>query len=144
MEREGRGGVGLALYKCGSLIVSMALIVLSALGALFARPLLTLVAPGFDAPTMDIAVPVSRLLYLSTFFLGVSSVFGGVLQSLKRFTLYSIAPLIYNVGIIAGTMVAAFADRNVMWVGWGVVLGAFLCFSTDGKYTFGWRISGLV
>ena len=122
-------------------IVSMALIVLSALGALFARPLLTLVAPGFDAPTMDIAVPVSSLLYLSTFFLGVSSVFGGVLQSLKRFTLYSIAPLIYNVGIIAGTMVAAFADRNVMWVGWGVVLGAFLhmFFQLMGSIHSGWR-----
>lgn len=122
-------------------IVSVALIILSVAGAVFARPLLLLVAPGFDASTMDIAVPLSRVLYFSTFFLGVSSVFGGVLQSLKRFTLYSIAPLIYNVGIIVGTLVAAFAGRDVMWVAWGVVLGALLHMLIQllGSLQSGWR-----
>ena len=122
-------------------IMAAALMVLSGLGALFARQLLLLVAPGFDDATVELAVPLSRLLYLSTFFLGISSVFGGILQSFKRFTLYSIAPLLYNIGIIGGTLVAGYSSDNVMWVAWGVVLGALLHLMLQmvGAVHSGWR-----
>jgi len=52
-------------------------------------------------------------------------VFGGVLQSLKRFFLYSLAPIFYNLGIVIGALFF------VKWFGpiglaFGVVIGALM------------------
>ena len=81
--------------------------------------------PGFSAEKKEIAVSFARIMLLSPIFLGVSAVFGGVLVSLKRFVLYSIAPIFYNVGIIIGAVFFV----NILGpsaLAWGVVLGAFL------------------
>ncbi len=85
-------------------------------------------------------------MYVSTILLGFSSVFGGMLQGLKRFTLYAIAPLLYNVGIIAGTSVAFVYGFGIKAVAWGVVLGALLHFGIQviGSVRAGWRYRFLV
>jgi putative peptidoglycan lipid II flippase len=64
-------------------------------------------------------------MFLSPLFLGISGVWGGILQSFKRFLIYSLAPVFYNLGIIIGAL------YFVNWWGitglaWGVALGAFL------------------
>lgn len=126
-------------------VMGVGLLVFSVLGACFAPWILRLVAPGFDADTLARAVSVSRIMYLSTFFLGVSSVFGGVLQGLKHFTLYAIAPLLYNIGIICGILSATFLGGGIVFVAWGVVLGSVLhvLLQLVGALYAGWRYQAL-
>jgi putative peptidoglycan lipid II flippase len=87
-------------------------------------PLAQVIAPGFDpAKQMEVA-QFTRVMLFSQLFLALSMIFGSMLQSLKRFFLYALAPIFYNVGIIIGSLVL------VPWFGsiglaYGVVLGAF-------------------
>lgn len=122
-------------------IMGVCLIVLSILGAIFTPWIIRFVAPGFEGETLQRAIEISRIMYISTVLLGISSVFGGVLQGLKRFTLYAIAPLLYNIGIIVGVLVALFTERGIEVVAWGVVLGAalHLLIQLIGSASSGWR-----
>lgn len=105
----------------------LALALLSIFGVIFAPTLTKLIAPGFDAAQQLDTAKLTQIMFLSPIFLGLSGIMGGVLQSFKRFLIYSLAPIFYNLGIIAG------AVWFVEWWGinglaWGVVLGAFLHF----------------
>lgn len=101
--------------------------VLSFIGILLAKPLTLWLAPGFNAEAQAQAVILTRIMFLSPLFLGMSGVLGGVLQSYKRFFVYSLAPIFYNLGIIFG---ALFLTRyfGLLGLAWGVVLGAFFHF----------------
>jgi putative peptidoglycan lipid II flippase len=80
--------------------------------------------PGFTSLKIDATVPIARILLLSPFFFAVSYVLGGALNANKKFFAYSLAPLVYNVSIIAGGfLVPFFGVRGVAWM---VVLGALL------------------
>jgi putative peptidoglycan lipid II flippase len=103
----------------------LVLIILSALGFIFAKPLTTLIAPGFSPANQIITASVTRIMFLSPIFLGISSIFGGVLQSFKRFIVYSLAPIMYNLGIIIGALYFA-PHFGLNGLAWGVVLGAVL------------------
>jgi len=83
------------------------------------------VAPGFSEEGMAWAVALTRIMLLSPFFFVLSSIFSGVLHYFKRFLIYSTAPLLYNLGIIAGILffVPLF---GLFGLAYGVVLGAFL------------------
>ena len=122
-------------------LTGVALIVLSALGIAFAPWIMRFTAPGFSADLLVQATDISRIMYLSPILLGFSSVFGGILQGLKRFTLYAIAPLFYNIGIIAGATAAFLYGWGIHAVAWGVVLGAFLhlLIQIIGSVRAGWR-----
>ncbi|MDP3985229.1 MAG: lipid II flippase MurJ, partial [bacterium] len=98
------------------------------LGIIFADRLVPMVTPGFDPNALEKTIALTRIMFLSPLFLGLSTVFGGILQSFKRFVIFSLGPIFYNVGIIIG------AEVFSRWWGldglaWGVVLGAFLHFA---------------
>ena len=98
---------------------------LSLVGIIAAPALVRLIAPGFSSADQSLVVSLSRIMFLSPLFLGISGVFGGVLQSFKRFLVYSLAPIFYNLGIIIGALY--FVDLwGVSGLAWGVVLGAIL------------------
>jgi len=84
-----------------------------------------LVTPGFSDEKMQLTVLLTRIMFLSPIILGISGIFGGVLVSMKKFLVYSLAPIMYNLGIIFG---AIFLVKIMGPVGlaWGVVVGAFL------------------
>ncbi len=84
-----------------------------------------LLTPGFSPEKQALTVEMTRIMLLSPIFLGMSAVFGGVLISLKRFFLYSLAPIFYNLGIIFGVLVLA-PRMGSQGLAWGVVVGAFL------------------
>jgi putative peptidoglycan lipid II flippase len=64
-------------------------------------------------------------MFLSPVFLGLSGLFGGVLQSFKRFFLFSLAPVLYNVGIIVGALFFV-KTFGIYGLALGVALGAAL------------------
>ena len=106
-------------------ILGISLLVLAGVGIVFAPILMKLIAPGFSGDKQVLTVALTRIMFLSPIFLGISSVLGGVLQSFKRFFVYSLAPIMYNVGIIIGALYFVPA-YGIYGLAWGVVLGAFL------------------
>lgn len=94
-------------------------------GILGASWLIEFLAPGFSPEKKELTILLTRVMLFSPIFLGVSAVFGGVLVSLKQFFVYSLAPLLYNIGIICGALVLV-PWLGPVGLGWGVVMGAFL------------------
>lgn len=94
-------------------------------GIIFAPWLVHLMVPGFSEEKQVLVVALTRIMLLSPIFLAISAVFGGVLVSFKQFIAYSLAPILYNVGIIFGAILIApfLGERGLAW---GVVLGSFL------------------
>jgi putative peptidoglycan lipid II flippase len=84
-----------------------------------------LIAPGFPEEKRNIAMMLSRIMFISPILLGISNVFGGVLQSFKRFFVYSLSPIFYNIGIIIGALYLS-PVMGPTGLAWGVVLGAAL------------------
>ncbi len=106
-------------------ILVIAMIALSVIVAIFARPFAALIAPGFDGVQQTLVADMTRIMLFAQIFLAISVVFGSMLQSLKRFLLFSLAPIFYNVGIIIGGL--WFTEVfGTIGLAWGVVLGAFL------------------
>lgn len=99
--------------------------ILSIIGIIFAPALTRLITPGFSPEQQTQTAVLTRLMFLSPLFLGISGILGGILQSFKRFMIYSLAPIFYNLGIIVG---ALFFTKwfGVYGLAWGVVLGAGL------------------
>lgn len=106
-------------------LAGIALIVLAAALFLFIPFLLPLVAPGFDAIHIGRAVHITRILLLSPILFGLSSIVSAILHYFQRFYLYSLAPILYNFGIIIGAVFFAprFQEEGLAL---GVVLGAIL------------------
>lgn len=89
---------------------------------IFAPVFLPLIFPGLGENN-ETLVSLTRILLLQPFFLGLSSLLGVVTQAERRFVLYSLSPMLYNVGIIVGA-VALYPVFGLAGLGWGVVLGA--------------------
>lgn len=103
------------------------LILLSLLLFIFAPSLMKLITPGFTPQQIDKASLLTRLMFLSPILLGLSSVFSGILQYFNRFLVYSLTPILYNLGIILGILFLA-PHFGVAGVALGVILGAVLHF----------------
>ena len=106
-------------------ILSMFLLGLSLVGIVFSPILTKLIAPGFSPEKQALTSDLTRIMFLSPIFLGVSSILGGILQSFKRFFVYSLSPIMYNVGIIIGALYLV-PIWGMYGLAWGVAIGAFL------------------
>ena len=106
-------------------IQTLAVFVISGLFALFAPVLLHLITPGFSEEKIAATAQFSRIMFLSPVILGISAIFGGVLVSFKKFIIYSMAPIFYNVGIVIGAVVLV-PVMGPVGLAWGVILGAGL------------------
>ncbi len=102
---------------------------------IFAPQLIDLVAPGFHDEKKAITVELTRIMFLSPIFLLLSSILGGILQSYGRFFIYSLSPIMYNIGIIVG---AIYFSKwwGLPGLAWGVVLGSFLHFAIQLPIVF--------
>lgn len=87
--------------------------------------LMPFIAPGFSPENQSILLDLVRLLLLSPILLGVSSILSGVLQYFDRFLIYSLAPVLYNVGIIFG-IIFLVPHFGIFGAGIGVIIGALL------------------
>lgn len=78
---------------------------------------------------------LSRILLLSPFLLGLSNFFGSIVQYQNRFILYSLSPILYNLGIIFG-IVFGLENFGIKAVVFGVVLGALLHLLLQASFVF--------
>lgn len=122
-------------------IIGMTLIILALVGVIFTSPLTALVAPGFSGESRHLATQFTRIMFFSPLFLGISMVLGGILQSLKQFIIYSLAPIAYNLGIILGATLLTKTTLGNLGLAWGVVLGSILHAGIQayGAYHNGYR-----
>jgi putative peptidoglycan lipid II flippase len=91
----------------------------------FAGPLMSLLTPGFDAHTHQIATQLTRILAITPTLFAISSVLGSVQQAFNRFLIFSFAGVLYNLGIIAG-IILFIPHLGIYGAAWGVVLGVIL------------------
>lgn len=106
-------------------LLLVGLIILSVLGIVFAPFFTRLITPGFGPEQQALTAALTRVMFLSPLFLGISGILGGILQSFKRFLVYSLAPIFYNLGIILGALYFS-QWWGLYGLAWGVALGAFL------------------
>lgn len=125
-DREG----GWRLFSAIINLVLLTLIALSLLMAIFARPLLILYLPEMEAQPalLTLTTNLLRILLLSSVIFGASGIFMGALNARQHFLLPALAPIVYNLGIIGGAVIAGetplFPGNAVLGLGWGTVAGA--------------------
>ncbi len=96
-------------YRLTSSLINTALIVMALMVVLFfflMPSAMRLIVPNFEQSRFDQTVHLSRIMMLSPIFFSVSYLIGGVLNSFKRFLAFAISPLLYNLSIIAGALLA--------------------------------------
>lgn len=104
-------------------IFGLLLIVLTIIFIFLTPYLIPFLAPGFTGEKKELTILMTRVMFLSPLLLGFSAVVGGVLQSLKNFFIYSLSPIMYNLGIIVGVTILV-PLFGLSGLAWGVVLGA--------------------
>lgn len=106
--------------------VFFAVMVLVSFILFFTLPdLVPYVTPGFSAAMQMEVVELSRIMLLSPILLGLSNLFGTVTQLFRKFFIFSLSPILYNLGIIFG-IVFFYPHFGIQGLGYGVVLGAFM------------------
>ncbi len=118
------GGKGVKSYIDSIFTSFSILIIASCVVVFFFMPQIAhFLFRGFDTEILNQVIRLSRILLLSPILLGLSNFFGSIVQYEKRFLLYSLSPLFYNLGIIAGTALGA-SHFGVIAVVFGVIVGA--------------------
>jgi len=97
---------------------------------IFMPSIIPLLFPGFSGETLANTTMLSQIMLLQPIVLGFSSIASSVIQVLRRFVIYAVAPILYNVGIIIGALFL-YPSLGVAGLAWGVVLGAFLHLMTQ-------------
>ncbi|MBR4232134.1 MAG: murein biosynthesis integral membrane protein MurJ [Oscillospiraceae bacterium] len=115
----------------GNFISVMALITLAltVLGTLFAEPLVSLFADGYDAETTALCVRLTRIMFPTVLFTGIAYSFVGILQSLDEFNVPALISVVSNALIILYFLI--FNDR------YGITGLAF-------AFLIGWLMQALV
>lgn len=118
-----------AAWRLLSAALNLVLALMTAFAALaaLAAPFLVsqLLAPGFSPAQQALTVSLMRWMLVSTVVFGLSGIMMAALNSFQHFLLPALAPVLYNLSIIAGAWFLA-PTIGVYGLVIGVVVGAFL------------------
>ncbi|MGE5598667.1 MAG: murein biosynthesis integral membrane protein MurJ [Bacteroidota bacterium] len=99
------------------------LIILAALGMIFAGPIGRIEAPLFRGDKLLLVSRLTRIMFTSVAMLAVAGLLSGVLYSYQSFLTPALGPVVYNVGIIAGAVLLG-RRFGIKGMAAGVVAGA--------------------
>ncbi|MCA9581558.1 MAG: murein biosynthesis integral membrane protein MurJ, partial [Myxococcales bacterium] len=99
-------------------VLAAILAVVSVLGILFAPQLVALYAGGYDAERERLTVNLTRIVFPYIFFMGLAALAAGVLNVRRRFFAPAFAPVLLNLAMIAGVLVAI---PSVLAMGWPAI-----------------------
>lgn len=106
----------------------LSMIIVSIIAFIFSPYFLKILFPPLSRTAQfSELVLMSRILLVSPFFLGLSNLFSTVSQSCRRFFLYALSPILYNIGIIFG-IIFLYPHFGLPGLTLGVIIGAFLHF----------------
>jgi putative peptidoglycan lipid II flippase len=80
---------------------------------------------GYNQDLQENIIMLGRIILLQPIFLGVSSLISSLAQTENKFLAFSLAPIIYNLGIIFG-IIFFYDIYGIAGLGYGVILGAVL------------------
>ncbi len=126
-RKEDAGRVAAATF---SLLLALAGFV-SLLGVFFAPLLVNVVASGFEGEQLKLTIEATRIIFPMTGVLVLYTWGLGILNSHRSFFLSYVAPVIWNVAIIAGCIFFGMRlplDRLVIAVSWAALVGGVLQF----------------
>ncbi len=90
----------------------------------FAPGILFSLFPTFaNSVHADEFILLARLLLVQPLLLGISGILSSVTQHEKRFTLFALSPVLYNLGIIAGVTLL-YPHFGLIGIGYGVLAGS--------------------
>lgn len=141
LEAGDRKGV----WRLSSSLLNLMVIIMAVVGAIifaFARPLIRLLAPDLPPDVADQAVTIMRFIAFNPMLFTLSGVLTSTQQVFGRFFFYAIAPLTYNLSIIAS--IYLFRDNvGIVGLGFGALVGAIvqLLVASMGLIGMGFRYS---
>ncbi len=106
--------IGASVFSCLAVIIFA-----------LARPLSALIAPGFTPAQVQLMANLTRIMLGAQLFFVFSTFLTSILESLRRFVIPAVAPLLYNLGIITCTILFN-KQLGIYAPAVGVVAGAFL------------------
>lgn len=87
--------------------------------------ILKILAPGFDSETYQISLKITYLILPYMFFITLYSFMGTLLESFKKFTLYNISPVIFNIVMIISIPIF-FKKYPIYTISFSVLVGVIL------------------
>jgi putative peptidoglycan lipid II flippase len=140
LNRDGRA----AAWRLFSLVANLAFVITAVAALIMALiPLLLVqrvVAPGFGLEQQQLVAALMRLNLIATLLFSISGLVMGALQAHQHFLLPALAPLLYNLGQIAGVLLLA-PRFGIFGLAYGVILGAalHLLVQVPGLVRYGFR-----
>ncbi len=118
-------------------LLALALLLTCALGITFSQQVVLIIAPGFGAggPSHALAVELTRWCFPYIFFISLTALAAGVLNSLNHFFAPAASPVLLNLAFIG--CAAAFSrvtDPPVLSLAYGVILGGAAQFLVQLPY----------
>ncbi len=142
LHRDDKSGVWQLVNSLMNLLIIVMLMVAMVI-FFFAQPLLHhVVAPKLEGQHLRDAVTIMRLLALNPLLFTISGIITSVQQTFGRFFFFAVAPLTYNLSIIAGVYLFKH-NIGIVGLGVGALIGAViqLLIASMGMFGLGfhWR-----
>ena len=109
--------------------LTLAVLLTSILGVVFAPQVVALSAPGFEADPNKFAITTQllRVTFPYIFFIALVSLAAGILNTWNRFWVPAFTPVLLNLSFIFFTLVAApWFAQPIMALAWGALVGGVL------------------
>ncbi len=101
----------------------LVMVAVSLLAFILMPYLVSFIAPGFAPVMQDKVIDLSRIMLLSPILMGLSNLFSTITQLFRKFFIYSLSPILYNIGIIIG-VIFLYPIFGIYGLAMGVALGA--------------------
>ena len=113
-------------------LLGLASAIIVAIGAVGARPIVSLLVWGFEGETFELTVGLTRVMFIGTGFLVMSAWCLGILNSHRKFFLSYVAPTVWNgaqIVVLGMVAILGWSTRSAAEaLAWGVVIGGILQF----------------
>lgn len=120
-------------WRLANILLNILLLILTFFticGFLFAKPIVTAIAPGFlaDPAKHELTVALTRLIFPFLIFIGLAAYAMGVLNALKHFALPAFSMALLNVAMIIGMV---FWKQDIYALAIALLIGGFLQFAVQ-------------
>lgn len=110
--------------------IVLLLIILIAMAYFFTAPLIRLLAPGLPTTYAALAISLTHIMFIQTFFMALSGISQGILNSYNKFAAPAIGSVLYNLFIIV-IGIALVKQLGIHAFAIGVVIGAVFNFAVQ-------------
>jgi len=118
-----------ALVDHTTAVLGLALMAITAVGVIAAPFLVLVFAPGFagEAEKQELAARMLRVTFPYIFFISLTALAGGILNTWRRFAIPAFTPVLLNLAMIgAAIWLAPHFDEPIVALAWGVFIAGIV------------------